>query len=223
MNRNDIPGTTFRGSIPFTTQASIERLHQFRKWPAARMTKAQIQAVYSEKMTCDVISPNGAVALNVPVRTEGGLVNNNANVWGRMKLPSIGQWVTIEFMDGKSSFPIITGMLLAYSVDVLQGSQTPPNSSHKQFTKKLLEASKSKTIKEITQSGTTLEIGEDGTTTIETPSGSFFQIDEANAKLTIEFRVSGTMKAQIILKDGEMDINTASGKILLNGNLEVDV
>jgi len=207
--QNDLPGTRFRGSIPYTTQRGIETIHRMYRTPVVPMSVAKVLQPYSDRMTCDVLGSNGAVIRNVPVRTRGGLANNNANVYGEMELPAIGSWVTIEFLEGKQSMPMITGTILAYSHGNLQASQTPPNSGSKQYTKKLLEANKLLTYRKIFLSGTTVEVKDDGTIIVETPSGSFIMIDESNSgKTTISAR------GNTIIMD--------SGKVTINGNLEID-
>ena len=60
------------------------------------------------------------------------------------------------------------------------------NSANKQFTLKLLEKGKEKHDKKIFKSGTTLEVEEDGTITVETPTGAYVKIDEANEEMHIE-------------------------------------
>jgi hypothetical protein len=118
------------------------------------------------------------------------------------------------------------------------------NSESKQFTKKLLEADKPLEDRYIFKSGTTVQIEEDGGVIIEVPSGTYIHIDEANGKILIEDQHGNKTTLDtdgVIIEDGEStpnkitmsssgividdangnDIAMESGKVTINGNLEV--
>jgi hypothetical protein len=182
-----LPGKLLdHNQIADTFQNSVQRAEEGGMFSRASVPSfpAEVRAVYSEKMTCDIKTWNGSVVFNVPIRTKGGL-NSNNEVYGELELPSPGDFVLVEFMGGKESSPMITGTILPYFNKYFQDSQVPANSSGKQFTKKLLEKGKPKLARKIYPSGTTIEVQENGSLIIETPSGSFMHMKESDGKIII--------------------------------------
>jgi len=182
-------GKPFRpGQLQIKQQAAAQKTSAFVQ---ARAFMAQVTAVYTDRATCDLLARDGSSINNVPVLTTGGLINND--VWGDLRMPAVDDWVIVEHVDPWAQQMVITGTVLPFLNSYFSGAQTPVNSSSKQFTKKLLEANLPNTERHITRSGTTWEVGEDGTTTIETPSGAYIQIDEANSKTVIKDKSGNTI------------------------------
>lgn len=146
---------------------------------------AQVKAVYSDRMACDLQTWDGGEIYNVPVLTRCG-INTQNEIWGEMDFPQVDDYVIVLFVGPYTSQPLIIGTVFPFLLSYFQSNQTPVNSSNKQFTKKLLETSHENTYRRIFKSGTSVEVGEDGTTTVETPSGSYIQIDESGNDITIE-------------------------------------
>ena len=196
-----------RGKLASTTQAGIERLRKYKKGANFVLSNiAKIKAVHSDRATCDIQSWSGAATYNVPVRTKGGLIDDE--VYGELDLPTVGDHVIVSFLGNNESDPIIEGTLLPYLHSKFQSSQTPVDSSSKQFTKKLLESEKEKTYRKIFKSGTTMEVSEDGSYIIETPSGSYIRINEDSS-------------GDIIIEANGNKFSMESGKVVINDNLEI--
>ncbi len=168
---------------------------------------ALVLVSYSDRMACDIQTWDGGTIYNVPVLTKCG-INSSNQIWGELDLPQAGDYVLVFFVGPYNSQPVILGTVFPYLMNYFQSNQTPVDSSSKQFTKKILEINHENTYRRVYKSGATLEVGEDGTVTIETPSGMYFQISEANSNLVISAQ-SNT-------------ITLESGKVLINGNLEID-
>jgi len=201
---------------------------------------AKVIQVHSDRMTCDIKTLDGATLANIPILTKGGLVDGE--VYGEMCLPAIDDYVIVGYASYGQRHKAILGTILPYLVN--EFTKDAVNSGSKQFTKKLFEADKPLEYRRIFKSGTTVQIEEDGGVIIEVPSGTYIHIDEANGKILIEDQHGNktTLDADgVIIEDGEStpnkitmsssgividdangnDIAMESGKVTINGNLEV--
>lgn len=165
---------------------------------------AQIIQVYSDRMTCDILTVDGATIQNVPVITKGGLINGK--VYGEVCLPAVDDYVIVGYGSYGQRHKIILGTILPYLVN--EFIKDAVNSSSKQFTKKLFVADKPLEDRRIFKSGTTVEVQEDGTAIIETPSGAYIKMDESADEI------------HIVDSNGN-SFDMVSGKVTINGNLEV--
>jgi hypothetical protein len=197
MKKLSLPGRTLEPhEIAQTFQGSAGAAERSPGLVHAMSYTAEVLAVYSEKMACDIRTWNGSTKYMVPIRTVGGL-NSSNEVWGEVELPAVGDTVIVEFLEDREGMPMITGTVLPFYNKHFQGAQVAANSGSKAFTKKLLEASKPKTYRRIFKSGTTVEIQENGTIILESPSGSVLNIKESN---------------------GQIDITASGGVVNINGN-----
>lgn len=205
MKDSALKGTLYRG-IAKTTQGNIELLESLKEKGDVYTGIGKIIAVYPEAMTCDIETQNGSLCSNVPLLSKCGLEDDE--VWGELELPSVDSYVVIGFVENRSSFPFILGTFYPYSNSKYGSGQVPVNSSSKQFTKKLLEKIDPKVYRKIYKSGTTIEVQEDGTLILETPDGTYFQIDATSGLFKIED------------SNGNI-IESTSSSVKINGNLEV--
>lgn len=150
-----------------------------------------VEATHNDRMTCDVrIGPRksdgtgGYVFRNIPVVTNAGLTADE-EVFGTVDLPGVGTLVLILPVQDYNESYVILGNLVPYLYSKFQKSQTPAVSGNKQFAQKLLEPLTS-LYRKIFKGGTSVEVLEDGTIQIETPSGTYAQIDEAGGVITVE-------------------------------------
>lgn len=177
---------------------------------------AQVAQAYSDRMTCDLAlppfvaytssTPPQPTYYNVPVLVKGGIDPTTNEIWGEMETPQVNDIVIAAYVGPYKERVIILGTIYPFLLSYFQSNQTPVNSSNKQFSLKLLVADELKTFRRIFKSGTTLEVGENGTVTVETPSGSYIQMNESGDSITIQ--ASGS----------NVNINTGSGgTVNLNG------
>ncbi len=207
MNQRALPGKRFKGAFATTRQGSIERIENILpQIDAAKTTLGKVVFVHMDRMTVDVETNNGAKVRNVQILTKGGLVDDE--VWGELETPTVNTHVVIGFINGEAGFPFIMGYLFPYGFSKYQSNQTPVNSGSKAFTKKLLEDVDPKYYRKIFKSGTTLEVQADGTIIVETPDGSYIKFDQPTGDITVE-DANGN------------DITMTTGKVTVNGNLEV--
>jgi len=172
---------------------------------------AMVVAVHSDRNTCDIRTIDGLAMENVPVLGKFGLADGG-NVWGEVELPSPMDYVIVMFIGEHTRQKIIIGTIAPYLVNEYQTGQIPPSSTSKTYTKKLLEPLKNKGYKKIFQSGTTVEVFEDGSTVVETPSGTYIEVDET--------LVTGLGKTTISAKGNTFVMDTPG--VSINGtNLEV--
>lgn len=213
-------------SIIDTFQGGILAGESSRQTGKAEPYVAKVVNVYSERNACDVQAfGGGSLVHHVPLMIDSSGLDSSNHIYGEVDLPQVGAVVIIDFLYRNEGMPYITGTIHPYLKSFFQANQVAVNSANKQFTKSLLIANQLLRSAKIYPSGLTIEAQSDGSYIIETPSGTFIRIDETTPQVTIEFRVSGSMKGQILFKPTgpEIDINTATGgKIVLNGNLEVD-
>jgi len=207
---------------PHSSQGALDSLSKQASRIKLFPELAQVQAVYTESGTCDVIGTGGNIRFNVPVKSKVGL--NSDGVFGELELPAQNSWVIVNFLEGREGMPFIEGTISAYMNNLIGVGAVATNSGNKSFTKTLFEKAKTFIFRKIFQSGTTAEVPPDGSVIVETPSGSLIQIDETNHQISINLAVSGSNKVQLIMKStGEMDITTATGgKVVINGHLEID-
>jgi len=184
---------------------------------------AKVIQVHSDRMTCDIKTLDGATLANIPILTKGGLVDGE--VYGEVCLPAIDDYVIVGYASYGQRHKVILGTILPYLVN--EFVKDAVNSGSKQFTKKLLEADKPLGYRRIFKSGTTVQIEEDGGVIIETPSGMYVHIDEANSKIIIS-DAQGTPNVVTLDSNGVLiedtkgnDITMTTGKVTINGNLEI--
>jgi len=222
MKSSPINGSLYKG-IARTSQALAERLEKLPGIDLTHSDTAQVKAINTDAMTCDILNSNGYLMKNVPIAANCGL--EDGEVWGEIEYPSIDQWVIIEFLGERESFPIIRGTIYPYSNSKYQGSQKPVNSSNKAFTKKLLEKISPKVYRRIFKSGTSVEVKEDGTLIVETPDGTYVQIDATNKSFHVEDKngnkiVSSSSGMTLTDKNNNV-IEMGSSSVKINNNFEV--
>jgi len=150
---------------------------------------ARVREVHSDRHAVDVTTASGITIKDIPVKTNAGLIDDE--VYGELDLPAIGNYVLVQFLQGRESQPYVDGTIIPYLNNKYQSGQTPVNSGSKAFTLKLLEEGKENFYRKIFKSGTTLEVQEDGTIIIETPKGSVIKIDESTEDIEITPSGSG--------------------------------
>lgn len=211
MNRKKtVPGKRYK-TFAMTSQGAIERLRTVL--PAidkTEITIAKVTAVYTDRMTVDVLSNDGLAVQNVRLLTRGGLENDE--IWGEMEVPSVGTYVIVGFLEGSEEAPFVLGTVLPFLASLYQASQVAANSANKQFTLKLLEEIDPKSYRRIFKSGTTVEVAADGTLIVETPSGTYAQIDEAGGVVTIE-----DQHGNVVTLDSD-GVKISATEIQLNGS-----
>jgi hypothetical protein len=165
---------------------------------------AKVNQVYSDRMTCDIETLDGAAIANVPVITKGGLVNGE--VYGEVCLPAVNDYVVIDYASYGQRHKVIRGTILPYLVN--EFIKNAVNSSSKQFTKKLFVAGKPLEDRRIFKNGVTVEASEDGSVIVETPSGAYIRMDETAGEV------------HIVDSNGN-SFDMVAGKVTINNNLEV--
>jgi hypothetical protein len=176
-------------------------------------------------MTCDITTPDGQLIDNIPVMTKAGLVDGEH--YGEMCLPAVDDYVVVIQASYGSRHKIIVGTFIPYLTNEFS-TKDAVNSTNKNFTKRVLEADKPLEYRRVFKSGATVQVEEDGGVIIETPSGFYIHFDEANSKIlfgddqgtpnTITLDSNG-----LLLEDTNgNDITMVSGKVTVNGNLEVN-
>jgi len=182
---------------------------------------AKVIQVYSDRMTCDIQTLDGAPLRNIPILTKGGLVDGE--VYGEVCLPAIDDYVIVFYASYGQRHKVIIGTILPYLVN--EFTKDAVNSGSKQFTKKLFDPDKPLEDRFIFKSGTTVQIEEDGGIIVETPSGTYFKISEADSKLIIEDQhgnISTWDSSGMLMEDTNgNDIAMVPGKVTINGNLEI--
>lgn len=163
---------------------------------------AEVVATYSDRLACDIITPDGQTFRNVPMLTKTGLVDDKP--YGEVDLPNVGDYVIVSHSSRGIRKRLIIGSFVPYLSN--EYNDNAVNSDDKQFTKKLLEEDKENHYKRIFKSGTSVEVEEDGTIIVEVPSGTYIKIDEENAEIHIE---DPNGNISIINEDG-IDITDAN-------------
>ena len=143
---------------------------------------AQVETIYSERVTCDVVTADGQRIPNVPIKCKAGTVDGSP--YGEIDFPAEGDFVIVEPASYGKQQRVITGTYIPYLSE--EFSKPPVNSENKQFATKMLEEGKPSDYKRIFKSGTSISVEEDGTITIETPSGSYLRFNETNGVLEIK-------------------------------------
>jgi hypothetical protein len=167
---------------------------------------AKVIKVNSDRNTVDLKTSAGIVVRNVPVKTRAGLIEDE--VYGELDLPEVGNSVIVSFLQNRESHPFVDGTVIPYLNSKYQSNQVPVNSSNKAYTLKLLETGMERVYRKIFKGGTTIEVQDDGTIIIETPSGAYIMMDEAAEEIIIE-------------DSNGNDISMITGKVTINGNLEI--
>jgi len=184
---------------------------------------AQVRKAYSDRMTCDITTPDGQLLDNIPVMTQGGLVDGEP--YGEISLPAKDDYVRVTYATYGNRCKVIDGTVIPYLA--AEFNEDAVNSVNKNFTTKVLEADKPLGYRRIFKSGTTIEIEEDGGIIIETPNGMYVKIDEANSKILIgdDQSTPNTItldSSGVLIEDTKgNDITMTTGKVTINGNLEV--
>lgn len=182
---------------------------------------AKVIQIYSDRMTCDIKTLDGAFIPNVPILTKGGLVDGE--VYGEIDLPAVHDYVIVDFSSYGQRHKMVIGTIFPYLVN--EFIKDAVNSSSKLFTKKLFVADKPLGYKRVFKTGTSVEIEEDGGIIIETPSGTYMRIDEANGEVKIEDQHGNIYKmasAGVTINDTNgNNITMGASSVTINGNLEV--
>jgi len=182
---------------------------------------AQVKKVYSERMTCDVLSIDNQKLNNIPILVKCGLVDGEP--YGEVDLPAIDDYVVVGFASNNQRYKVILGSFIPYLANEFMADSV--NSANKTFTKKLLEKDKPLTYKRIFKNGTTIEVEEDGRIIVETPDGThiLYGGDDKILEIKDSFDNAFTMDTDgvIVVDKNGNDITMASGKVTINGNLEV--
>jgi len=160
---------------------------------------ATVEAVYTETMTCDVVagprSPGNKKAgyrlKDIPVMSFVG-TNEDEEIYGTNDLYEVGTLVIVMPIGPAQTTYVIIGAIAPYLYSAFRSGQAPVNSDNKQFAQKLLEPLK-KLYRKIFRSGTSVEVLEDGTIQVETPSGTYAQIDESGGVATLEDQHGNTV------------------------------
>lgn len=172
-----------------------------RQFTATSPFIAKVINTYSERMTCDLETPDGQKLYNIPVLTQGGLVDGEP--YGVVSLPMIDDYVVVMHASFSERHKIIVGTFFPYLANAI--TKDVVNSGGKAYTKKLFEKDKPKTYRRVFPSGTTVEVDDDGDVTVETPDGTFIKVGDG---VEIEDSNGNT-------------IVMGSSSVTINGNLEV--
>ena len=204
---NSIPRARATG-VRSPRQSGTEKLTALAKSDMVQIYIAEVTAVYSERNTCDIISvKTNAPLRDVPILTKGGLIDDE--VYGELDLPAVGDRVVVGYVDGREGMPVVLGFVIPYLFNYFAVEQTAVNSTTKTNSLTLLESGKPNLYRRIFKSGTSIEVAEDGSVFIETPDGSYLNIDAT----------AGTFD----LTDSSGNTFVSSGTtVTINGNLEVD-
>ena len=201
-----------RNRVAYALQGSIDRIADARGigtnlYPVL----AKVQAVYSDRMTCDVMYEHQSLARNVPILTKCGLIDDE--VYGELDLPEVEDTVIVMFIFGMQEYPIIVGTFYPYLNSKFQASQVPVNSGSKAFTKKILEEGKDNTYRKVFKSGATVEVDEDGHVIIEAPDGSYIEVDATAGTINL----SGDTKS--LVTHAELDTALQTFMTALNTHI----
>lgn len=203
--RQDGVGFAERGMVPMATAPFM----------------AQVVQVYSDRMTCDVKTNDGQTLFNIPVLVKGGFVAGKP--YGEIDLPAVDDYVIVFYAGFGMRQKAILGTILPYLVN--EFNKDAVNSADKQFAKKVLEKDKPLEYRRVFKSGTTLQVEEDGRIVIETPDGTYVFVGGDDKVVKLEDSHGNIItidSAGMILEDKNgNDISMVSGKVTINGNLEV--
>lgn len=179
---------------------------------------AQVVRTYSDRMTCDITTPDGQSLPNIPILTRGGLVDEEP--YGEVCLPMADDYVIVMHVSYGARHKAIIGTILPYLANEM--TKDAVESGGKQFTKKLFEANTPRSYRRVFPSGTSVEIDDDGYVTVELPNGTYIQIDD---EVEIEDQHGNVVvmgSSGITVEDtngNEIEMGTTS--VTINGNLEV--
>lgn len=183
---------------------------------------AQVIAVYSDRMTCDLTTLDGQTLSNIPVITKGGLVDGKP--YGEVDFPAVDDYVFVMHAGYSSSNMVVVGTFFPYLSDGYTADVV--NSAGKTFTKKLFEPGTPLGYRRVFKSGVSVQIEEDGRLIVETPDGTHILFGGKDKILEILDSHGNTVLADssgMVLKDKNgNDVSMVSGKVTINGNMEVD-
>jgi len=165
---------------------------------------AKVIQVYSDRMTCDIETPDAGLIYDVPILTNAGLVGGEP--YGEICLPAVDDYVVVSFGSYGQRHKIVIGTIIPYLANAFLKDAV--NSASKAFTKKLLVADKPLEYKRVFKSGTSVHIETDGSITVETPSGIYIKITESSGEVKIA-DASGN------------DITMGASSVTINSNFEV--
>ena len=182
---------------------------------------AEVIAVYSERMSCNLKTTDGQKLYNIPVMTEAGMIGNE--VYGTFEIPAVGDYVIVMYAAYSNSHKVIVGTFVPYLSPEFNSDAV--NSGSKSYTLKLLEADKPLEYRKIFKSGTTIHVETDGSFTLETPSGMYIKIDETAGTTTIEDshgNIIDMASTGITIDDANgNNVTMGAASVTINGNLEV--
>jgi hypothetical protein len=211
MQRRDIQ--VRQGAVDFTNRSGVPKTMPFI---------AKVENVYSDRMTCDLITNDGQKILNVPVMTKSGL--KDGKPYGEVDLPEIEDFVIVMYASYGTRHKVIIGTFIPYLAKEFKDA-APVNSDNKQFATTFMELDIPDEYRRIFKSGTSIQVGEDGTITVETPSGAYVLFDEANGEIKLEdphgnIYLMDSSGVNLTDANGN-ELSMESGKVVINGNLEV--
>lgn len=142
---------------------------------------ARVIKCHSDRMTCDIEAPDGAIFHNTAILTKAGLVNGAP--YGEIDLPVAGDYVLVTYGGRGRRQTVVIGTIVPYLNPSFMGA--PVNSSGKSYTTEFLEADREGAYKRVFHSGATVEVAEDGTIVVETPNGMHILMDVTANKVVI--------------------------------------
>lgn len=190
---------------------------------------AQVVKTYSDRMTCDIKTPDGQALDNVPVLTRGGLVDGKP--YGEVCLPAVEDYVIVLHATYGDRHKVIIGTVLPYGTK--EFAAAPVNSDNKATATKLLEPDKAIDYRRVFKSGLSVLVEEDGTLTAETPDGTLIKISAADGAVTLTATGTVTITdgegSSIAISGGDITLTDSGGNtvamsgssVMINSNLEV--
>jgi len=203
-------------------QDTIQNARKNREHVETAPFVAQVVAVYSDRMTCDLKTVDGQFLLNVSILTNGGLVDGKP--YGEVDLPAIDDYIFVMYASFGARHKVILGTVFPYLTNEFNADAV--NSSNKTFTKKLLEKDMPLGYRRIFKSGASVQVEEDGRIIVETPDGTHVLFGGDDEILEVLDKHGNKMlfdSSGVVIDDTNgNNITMASGKVTINGNLEVD-
>lgn len=205
-----------QSAVSFPRRTTMDPIHN-----ATVAFIARVLVAHSDRMTCDIETPDKQTLKNVPVMTKAGLVDGEH--YGEMDLPAEDDYVIVISASYGANHEVIIGTFIPYLAN--EFGRDAVGSANKQFTLKVLEADVPLEYRRIFKAGVSVQIEEDGTITVEAPSGRYVKVDEANGAIHIEDPDGNAVElasSGISMTDANGNtVSMESGKVVINGNLEV--
>ena len=190
---------------------------------------AKVIQVYSQRMTCDIETPDKQRIPNVPVLTKGGVIDGAP--YGEIDLPALDDYVIVMHASYGQRHKIIVGTIIPYLAT--EFLKAPVNSANKQFLTTFLESNIPLEYRRVFKSGASVQVEQDGTIVVEAPDGTYIRLDVATKSFTVrdsnENSIESSSSTFRIVAAGAVRIEDGSGNVIetsatsvtINGNLEV--